>query len=367
MLGVPVLNDNTRISKDATEDFKITYKWSGNNPQQTGNEIIIYDNESNDIVYNVTNTNFYKQECTIPAKTLANGKLYRVSISVICSEGISLASEPMLFYCYTAPVLSFNNLIPNQIIENDSFQAELLYHQPEGEELENFYIGLYASNQNEVYRSSVRYDTTNLSLTVPGLENNTQYFLKAFGTTITGMGIETDLIPINVRYLEPTLYSLIELDNNCQGGYTTIKSNIVSLRARVYRNGVEIDPDYINGEFVDLRNEVDVLKFAENFVIPDNFSLELKGYGFKRNTAPLIITNGKYRISVFYRIGSYDSVKGIDMAYFEVRVENEMAYVIYSNYIEVATDDRLIGFMLTRKNNIYDIQTHDYGKVVDKS
>lgn len=367
MLGVPVLNDNTRISKDASEDFKITYKWSGNNPQQTGNEITVYNNETNDVVYNVTSTNFYKQECTIPANALTNGRLYRITIRVICNEGISLASEPILFYCYTTPVLSFRNLIPNQIIENDSFQVELSYQQLEGEELENFYIGLYASNQNEIYKTSVRYDTTNLTLTIPGLENNTQYFLKAYGTTITGMEIETASVPVIVRYLEPTLYSLIELDNNCQGGYTTIKSNIVSLRARIYRNGAEIDPSYINGEFVDLRMDTDVLKFAENFVIPDNFTLELKGYGFKRNTAPLIITNGKYRISVYYRIGSYDSANGIDMAYFEVRVENEMAYVIYSNYVEVATDNRLIGFMLTRKSNIYDIQAHDYGEVVNES
>lgn len=365
MIGVPVLYDSTQISKDASEDFKITYKWDGNNPQQTGNEIRIYDNASNQLVYHVTTTNIYKQECTIPAHTLTNGTLYKACVCVICSEGISNASEPMLFYCYTTPEFAFANLVENQIIENDTFQATLIYTQPEGEELEDYYISLYSHDHNELYTSSIRYETTNMTLTIPGLQNNTQYYVKAFGKTITGMNIETAFIPINVRYLQPTLYSLVELDNNTQDGYTNIKSNIVSLRARVYKNGTETDPIYVDGEYIDLRNDTDVLKFADSFVIPDDFTIELKGFGFERNSAPFVAANGKYRISVYYRIGCYDSVNGAEKAYFEARVENEMVYTIYSNYIDMPLENGLIGFMLSRKNNIYEICSVNYGREVD--
>ena len=51
MNGVPVLYNSNRNSKDAGLDFKITYIWDGNNPQQTGNIVHIYDNATNEIVY----------------------------------------------------------------------------------------------------------------------------------------------------------------------------------------------------------------------------------------------------------------------------------------------------------------------------
>ncbi|EHF00049.1 hypothetical protein [Enterocloster citroniae] len=367
MIGVPVLYDDTRISKDAFNDFKITYKWDGNNPQQTGNVVTIYNNETNSVVYTATTPNYYRTECIIPANTLVNGVLYKATICVISSEGTSAPSEALLFYCYTTPTLAFTNLAQDQLIESDSFRVEISYFQPENEELEDYYITLYSNDNRVLYTSSIRYDTENMSLVVPGLENNTQYYIKAFGKTITGMDIETTLIHITVRYLQPTLYSLIELSNNYRGGYTTIKSNIVSLRGRVYRDGVEIDPNYINGEYVDLSNQSDVLKFADSFIIPNNFTLELKGYGFIRNTIPLILTNGKYHISVYYRAGCYDSAGGIEKAYFEAKVENEMIYSIYSNYIDLPSSNVLIGFMLSRKENYYEICAYNYGKAVTRT
>ena len=94
MNGVPLLYNSNRKSKDAGLDFKITYIWDGNNPQQTGNIVHIYDNETNETVYTATQTNFYKQECTVPANTLVNGTLYKVTVNVMCAEGVSSPSEP---------------------------------------------------------------------------------------------------------------------------------------------------------------------------------------------------------------------------------------------------------------------------------
>ena len=65
MTGVPVLYNSNRVSKDATVEFKITYSWDSNNPQQTGNVINIYNNETNSLVYTNTFNNFYKQESQI--------------------------------------------------------------------------------------------------------------------------------------------------------------------------------------------------------------------------------------------------------------------------------------------------------------
>ncbi|MCB6344483.1 hypothetical protein [Enterocloster lavalensis] len=365
MNGVPVLYNSNRNSKDAGLDFKITYIWDGNNPQQTGNIVHIYDNETNETVYTATQTNFYKQECTVPANTLVNGTLYKVTVNVMCAEGVSSPSEPLLFYCYTTPDFVFTNLVQDQLIQNDSYQVRLSYSQPEGEELEDYYISLYSSDKTVIHTSPVHYHTEELSLTVTGMENNTQYYIKAFGQTVTGMQVETDFFLVSVRYLQPTIYSLIELANNAKGGYTTVKSNIISLRAYVYRDGVEIDPTYVNGEMIDLRDSSQVLRFEDSFGVPDDFTIELKGCSFAPNSAPMVLSNGKYAISVYYRTGAYEGTGGVPKAYFDVRAAGELTYVGISNYIELPADNRLIGFMLTRRNNLYEIVAFDYGEEVE--
>lgn len=365
MNGVPVLYNSNRNSKDANTEFKITYTWSGNNPQQTGNIINIYNNETNALVHTATLTNFYKQECTVPANKLVNGTLYKVTVNVICSEGTSSPSEPVLFYCYSTPAFEFTNLTQGQLIQNDTYRAELSYSQPEGEQLEDYYISLYSSDKTILYTSSIRYDTGNLSLTISGLENNTRYYIKAFGQTVTGMQVETDFILITARYLQPTIYSLVELDNNARGGYTTVKSNIISLRARVYRGDSEIAPSYIDGRMIDLRDSANVLKFEDSFDISGDFTIELKGCCFVENAVPLVLTNGKYRITVYYRTGGYSSTGGVKKAFFDLRADGELTYTGISNYIDIPPDNRLIGFMLSRQNNRYEIIAHDYGEVVE--
>lgn len=363
--GVPVLYNINRNSKDATKEFKITYSWDGNNAQQIGNIIYIYDNETNNVVYTEQFDNYYKQECIVPPNSLTNGKLYKVSIAVITNVGISKQSEPMLFYCYTTPTFEFSNLEQEQIIQNDTYKFELSYKQPEGEELEEFYVTLYASDQSVIYTSEPNYNTENLTITISGLNNNTQYYIKGFGQTLTGMSIETESIHITVRYLQPAIYNLVELSNNFHGGYITIKSNIVSLRGRVYnKDGIEIDATYIKNEYVDITNSEHTLKFSENYNLNNNFTLMLKGFGFKRNVPILTLTNGIYKLYVYYRYGNYDSVNNTAKAYFELRVEGEITYTITSNYIEVPTEVDLVGFMLTKKENYYEIVAHNYNTSV---
>lgn len=360
MLGVPVLYNSNRNSKDATKDFKVTYSWSGNNAQQTGNVIYIYKNSDNSLVYNDQFTNYYKQEITVPANTLTNGEQYKVSVAVITSEGTSTTSEPMLFYCYTTPTFEFSNVENEQIIQNDTYEFQLSYEQPENEELEEYYVTLYASDQTVIYTSNVSYNTESLSVTISGLENNTQYYIKAFGITLTGMSIETSSIHITVRYLQPAIYNLVELDNNFHGGYITIKSNITSLRGRVYKNGEEIEPIFIDNEYVDVRDPDTVLKFNEDFNLSNNFTLMLKGFGFTRNTSMLTMSNGIYKLYVYYRIGSYDSTNNVEKAYFELRVEGAITYTITSNYIDVPSDIELVGFMLSKQDCYYEIVAHNY-------
>ena len=79
----------------------------------------------------------------------------------------------------------------------------------------------------------------------------------------------------------------------------------------------------------------------------------------------MVLSNGKYAISVYYRTGAYEGTRGVPKAYFDVRAAGELTYVGISNYIELPADNRLIGFMLTRRNNLYEIVAFDYGEEVE--
>lgn len=358
MNGVPVLYNNVRVSKDAAKEIIISYSWDGNNSQQLGNIVYIYSNETNELAYTSQSAS-YKQECIIPPGRLTNGVLYKVSVCVVCGEGISAPSDPMLFYCYSTPLLQYTNLTQDQIIENNTYTVGLSYSQPEGEELESYYINLCASDKSVVYTSSVKYDTASLSMTLGGLTNNTEYYVKAYGKTVTGMEFETDYIHISVRYLEPTVYALVELADDEVNGYTTIKSNIVSLEAVVYKDGLPVDPTYIGGDFLDLRDPGTYAKFDKGYSALKDFTLEFKGYSIRQNTIPMILSNGVYPICVYYREGAYDGSGG-RAGYFELRAEGELTYFITSNYISPANDTDLVGFQISRRNNIYEIIARNF-------
>lgn len=358
MNGVPVLYNNVRVSKDAAREIKISYSWDGNNAQQLGNIVYIYDNETNELAY-TSQSSSYKQECTVPAGKLKNGILYKVSVCVVCGEGISPPSDPMLFYCYSTPTFFYTDLKPDQIIENNNYTVHLSYSQPEGEELESYYIDLCAGDKSVVYTSSVKYDTSDIALLLSGLANNAEYYIKAYGKTITGMEFETDYVHISVRYLEPTVYALVELSDDEVNGYTTIKSNIVSLEAAVYRDGLPVDPVYIGGEFLDLKDPGTYAKFDKGFSALYDFTLEFKGYSIRQNTIPMVLSNGAYQVCVYYREGKYDSAEA-RAGYFELRVVGELTYSIISNYIPVPGETDLVGFQISRKNNIYEIFAHNY-------
>ena len=44
-----------------------------------------------------------------------------------------------------------------------------------------------------------------------------------------------------------------------------------------------------------------------------------------------------------------------------------MIYSIYSNYIDLPSSNVLIGFMLSRKENYYEICAYNYGKAVTRT
>ena len=188
-----------------------------------------------------------------------------------------------------------------------------------------------------------------------GFENNTVYFIELNGVTINGTVVSTGLLQISVNYTQPDLFSLIELSNNCNGGYITLKSNIVLIEG----SSNPTPPTFIEGKEVDLTNSESWVKYDSGYNITDNFLA--RAWVRKPTPYSTLIqfsnVNGQ-TIEVRFMKGYEYTTDETMKAYIEVIVTSLSGrnYYIYSNYVDILSDDKYYTIWLTRVNNIYQIQ-----------
>lgn len=339
---------------DARYEKTITYAYSGN--QQFKNICTVRNNQNNTITYQSA-IDTLQLKHTIPANRLTNGVLYNISIQIIDSQGnVSEESTPVLCYCFTTPTFELLNLLEDQIVQNASYPVTLLYNQPENEELQYYQLFLYNTNKNQIWSSGVKYDTK-LSATIPDLEDNGVYYVRATGRTINDMEVKTEYIRFSVNYIMPSVYALVSLENIKNEGSIKIQSNILSLECKYLGD----EPLYINSDSVDLTNSNNSVYLDEGFSLNKDFTINLVGKDFKTLDTILELTNGIKTIKLKKKFGKFNSNDYI--IYYELTVPSGFSYyVIQSNYIDIFADT--ISIWITKKDNLYnlhvDVLTDDY-------
>lgn len=355
----------SQIAFDATQEQIFYFNIINPSVQIVANELIIRNNETNDIVYDEKQESF-KYEHIVNANELINGIYYNATVSVFDNEGNqSSFSIPIQFWCYTTPILEFTNIPLSNIINNASFNFEFTYTQAENEPLNTYIINLYNSSNIVVSTSGTQY-TSQFSTTNPpfngnylfqGLSNSTQYFIQITGTTIEGTEISSSLISFTVQYIQPDLFTTIQLTNNCDEGYITIQSNIVLIEGTSNPD----PPIYINNEEVDLTNSENWVEWNQGFNINGNF---LNRIWFRNPTQYSQIiqfsNSSGQQITINYMLG-YENINSENlMAYVEVYVnsllQNDLSYYIFSNYVTPLPNTEIYVLYLTQINNIYQVQ-----------
>ena len=108
-----------------------------------------------------------------------------------------------------------------------------------------------------------------LSYNFGGFINNTSYFIQATGITQYGTQISTNLIPIYIKYSQPTDYYIVELNNNCTDGYITIKSNLTKIDG----TSVPFPPEYVDDNMaVDLTSSDSYVLWDKDYTISNDFT-----------------------------------------------------------------------------------------------
>lgn len=337
---------------DAKYDSVIKFTWSGNQPYS--NTCTIKNNATNAIVYQKTQETLQLKH-TIPANTLTNGTLYNIAIKVTDQSGsVSESSITVLFYCFSSPSLTISNLTENQVIQNSSYNLTLSYSQPEGEELQYYQVLLYNTNKSQIWTSGVKYDSSNLTATLTDLDDNGVYYLRATGITVNGMDLDTGYIYFSVNYIQPSVYALITLENLKEEGSVKIQSNIISLSASYY-NG---DPTYINDNYINLTGSNNHVYFDKDFSLDNDFSINIKGYGFLDYKKVLQISNGTDTITLEKKKGTFSNGNNKRTIYYELKAPNSLStYIAQSNLLDITETEStdIFSIWVRRQNGAFDV------------
>lgn len=348
---------------DATSEHTFTFLVQGGD-QVVANRLIISDNETLVEVYNQKVSSFSFAH-TVPANTLTNGKYYQATLTTYNAAGdASTASNIIQFYCYSAPSIILSNLPSGNIIGNSSFQFQAIYTQSQGELLNSYSFVLYDAQGVQLATSGVKYvgsttaPPTTIEYTFAGLLDKTSYYIQVFGQTINGTSVSSARALFTVQYVRPDASVLIELINNCQEGYVSIRSNFVEIEGTV-------DPEppiYVkDNTAIDLRNANAKVDFIEGYSVTGDFTAQIWGYDFNENTNILQFStaDGQNNVSINYRVDYDDET----LIYVDCNVISDgVSYYIYTPSIPNPAEDDKVNIWLRRIGGLYELQLHNLGQ-----
>lgn len=347
-------------SFDATQPYTFTFNIQSGSAQIVANQLTIRRQSDNQIVYDEKQETF-KYEHVVNADELVNGTYYNAVVSVFdTDDNQSPTSIPIQFWCYSTPSIMFTNIPASNIITNASFNFTFTYAQNEGEALNSYVVNLYNAFQSQIATSGVIYAQTGTppydgSYLFAGFEDNTVYYIEIVGTTVNGAIVSTGQIQFTVKYSQPDLFTLVELTNNCEEGYITLKSNIVIIEGTSNPD----PPTYINDQEVDLTEDGSWVEWNNGYSISGDFLTRLWFRSPNPYTQIMQFSNAQGQtITMNYMLG-YENVDAPDLqSYIEVYVQSidGMEYYIYSNYIDTLPDTSYYNVWLTRVNGIYQLQ-----------
>lgn len=335
---------------DATKDFTFSFIYPYGSLQD--NTILIKDSSNNNEIYrNKVITKQLRQ--IVPANTLNNGKVYTVQVQVTDSSGDTSAfSDPITIYCFTEPEFSFTNISNEQTLTSSYYKFNLSYVQIENELLNQYTIILYNSNKTEIMNTGSLYNTDDLSYTFYNFINKDFYYIRAIGTTVHNMIIDTGYIYFNIMYQTPPVQTLLGLENLPSAGAVRISPNIKVIGA----TSSPVQPTYINESKVDLTSDSSYVKFEDGFNIKDDFLIQAIGENMTKNSTVMILDNNINQIVINFKTGKFKGQETA-MAYFELKAYNSLTnYYLTSNYFSIPSSDNQVYFWIRRVGSRYEIK-----------
>lgn len=337
---------------DANYDYEISISWLGNRAYR--NRIMIYDNETNNLIFDDTVTTFNLKH-TIPAHTLINGRKYIIQAQTFDVENIpSALSDKVLFYTFSTPDFYFRDL--SDVIDNSTFTASIYYYSPDWEDINKYVFYLYDATKKELLRSDefIDNDENSINYTYKGLDNDTVYYIRCIGVTVNGMELDTGYVEIMVKFENPNTYARIYATPKPEQGCIQVSTNLIIIQY----NG-EDDFDYIDG-MIDLRDKV--LYYDQGFNIENDFTVIIRGMYLWQTKEIFRMANDSMSLSLSSRIYTDGRLR------FRLLVPNGIGnYLLYSEPLYFDNED-MITVAIRRKNNVYQLKVfEELGLITDSN
>ena len=245
-MAKPIIKAMTPFDK--SEAYLVTFVWKGN--MAYNNRLVIYDSESNLVVYDHTYAqNYYRLQHEIPANTLSNGKKYIAQIQVIDKDGLrSEMSEKMYFWTETKPTFRIDGLDSNSEneINSSNYTALLYYAQPDGDALDSYQFFLYSSVKELLDSSDIYRTGSSQKYTFRSLENDTNYYFRVTGYTKKNVPLDTGLILVFVHYTNPAFYARMYATVNPVVGTVDYNTNLVNIETDAGSAAYEYEDGYVD-------------------------------------------------------------------------------------------------------------------------
>lgn len=343
---------------DATKEQVFTFAAIGGS-QVVANTLTIKNNATLETVYSEVQKTF-KFEHVLPAGTLSNGTYYQATLRTKDAQNNeSNDSAPIQFYCYTQPTFIITNMPSGNVIENSSFAFNVQYNQIQGETLNAYVFNLYSVSGTLISTSGTMYntDTTlplNISYLFSGFEDKAGYSIEVTGVTTNGTQITTGRIGFTTNYAAPETFSSLFLSNNCQGGYITIVSNVVTIDGETNPPS----PTYIDNKEIDIRGEGQYVQWTQAYEINGDFTTRIWGRDYTPNKEIFRFSNANGdTIIITYCVQESN-------CWFEMRAihnKNLWGYVIESQHIALPDSTEQLFCWLRRINNVYELKIENRG------
>lgn len=356
-------------SFDAELGTNVSFAYDGD--QVFGNELVITDNETAAQVYDIKMEDWMRLYHTIGVDSgLVNGKYYACKLRVFNKAGeASDWSTWRSFYCFKTPILSFVNVSDGDVIQSSEFTFELSYEQEQNEPLNMYNVMLYNANKVLLKKSENLYGTETLQYTFKQFEDGKQYYIRATGSTLNGMTVDTGYISFSVKYVTPSYWSYVDLSNNSEDGSIRISCNIRSITGTFRGEG---DPTYIEDKMIDLTQDGESVIFNDGYVQSGDFTMKMLGRDFIENEIFFeMLDENETSISLKYREGwfsentmivagnsSDDEMQGVWIKYIILVVEPKskiIKYTINSDALKDLEDGQEYFITLRRINDVYEI------------
>jgi len=358
-LQTPSLNRITPLSP--SRDNTISFTFTDNQPIR--NRAVITNNSTGDILYDqIQDTRALTH--TIPAGTLAAGNKYLIRIQVFDIDGNSSnLSDPVLFYCLSAPCFSLHNLTDKTVTRNANIILSTDYSQAEGEGLRNVQFFKYSVDKTLLAKSAVIYSRTP-SYEFYTLENNTTYYFRAIGETDHGIALDTGFIEVSTMFETIPVNIVFTLDNIYHEGYIQFTSNIIIVLYELENDNYKIEDG--------LLTLWDNSLTYSNFTADGDFILFVEAKKLPLGKTFLTTNDNNISLSIIEVCGTYYcrlTVKESDYSLYSpfpnpliASVNSELIITDEGKYIEFISgtynDDELLVFELKRKDGYYSLKVY---------